>query len=164
MELKEGDILLCKADRLIPNLIKKFTKSEWNHTALYMFKDGEEGIIEAQLDGINWKPLDEWTKEYGYEYIVYRKSNLKASELFELKERAFTKDGTAGYDLFSFVIRHPWKLLTGKWKYRGEKREMKFMICSEFVAWVYNFVDWWKQTPDDNKKYMDASKDFIRAY
>ncbi len=161
MVLKDGDILVCKADRVIPRLIKKFTKSEWNHTAIYMFKDGVEGVIEAQMGGIEWKSFEEWEKKYGYEYIAYRRVRLKASELFKLKRRAFSKDGTAGYDFFSFLIRHPWKLLTGKWKYRGEKREMKFMICSEFVAWVFRFRGWWKQTPDDNKKYMDNNRSYF---
>jgi hypothetical protein len=160
MKLQDGDILICKADRFIPILIKKFTKSEWNHSAIYVESWGMPGVIEAQTDGINWKPWDAWVKEYNYEYIAYRKKTFM-DQRENIARKAFSKCGHTGYDFFSFILRHPWQLITGKWKNRG-KEEEKTMICSEFVGWVYNMTGWWKMTPDIQKKYMDKATRFNR--
>lgn len=160
MKLRNGDILICTANRFIPNIIKKVTKSKYNHTAIFMNVWGKDGVIEAQEDGINWKPFDVWEKKYEYKYLVYRKKVNSVLELEIIANKAFEKAGHVGYDFLSFVIRQPWKLLTGKWKYRGDYKEMKYMICSEFVAWVFGMAEWWKMTPDDNKKYMDKSNNY----
>lgn len=160
MKLKDGDILICTANRVVPNIIKKVTKSKWNHSAIYMEFKGVPGVVEAQEDGINWKPFTAWEKKYGYEYIAYRKRNFTELEMDSVLKRAVSKLGHVGYDFISFVFRQPWKLLTGKWKYRGEYKEMKFMICSEYVAWCYGMPEWWKMTPDDNKKHMDSNRKY----
>jgi hypothetical protein len=155
MELQNGDILICTSNRFIPSLIKLATKSKWTHTAQYFEVEGIPGIIEAQMDGINWKPLIEWQNKYGYEFIVYRRERLiKVDWLYD---RAFSKAGHVGYDFVSFVLRQPFKLLTGKWKYRGEHREVKRMICSEYTAWIYDIKFWWKLTPDDVERFLSRS-------
>ena len=155
MELQNGDILICTSNRIIPRLIKLATKSKWTHTAQYFEVQGIAGIIEAQMDGINWKPLVEWQKKYGYEFIVYRRDRLiKVDWLYD---RAFSKAGCTGYDFVSFVLRQPWKLVTGKWKYKGDYREVKRMICSEYTAWIYDIKGWWKLTPDDVEKFLSRS-------
>lgn len=159
-ELKDGDILLCTGSGLIPNLIKKVTKSTYSHTALFVTAHGCPGVIEAQIDGINWKPFDMWLKKYEYDYEVYRRRTITNSGRERLAVKAFQKAGHVGYDLFSFIIRQPIKIFTGKWKYRGPEREVKFMICSEFVSWVHNFEEWWKHTPDDQKKILEESNKY----
>ena len=161
MKLKCGDILICKADRLIPKIIKLVTKSEWNHSAIYVEVWGMPGVIEAQMDGINWKPWDAWVKEYKYEYIVYRKKTLLDVES-SIARKAFEKCGHTGYDCFSFVLRHHWKIFTGKWKDRVEEIEGKKMICSEYVGWVYDMTRWYQMNPDDQKKYLDRSIKFAK--
>ena len=150
--LQDGDILICTSNRFIPRLIKWATKSKWTHTAQYFEVDGIAGIIEAQMDGINWKPFTEWEKEYSYEYIVYRRKRIVY--LNKLKERAFSKAGCTAYDFISFCLRQPFKLLTGKFKYKGEEREVERMICSEYTAWIFEIKDWWKLTPDDVEKSL----------
>jgi len=153
--LKNGDILICTSNRIIPRIIKLATKSTWSHTAQYFEVEGVPGIIEAQMDGINWKPLDEWAKKYNYEFIIYRRKRMVRLEY--LYERAFDKAGCTGYDFVSFCLRQPLKLITGKFKYRGDEREVKRMICSEYTAWIYEIKDWWKLTPDDVEKFLSRS-------
>jgi len=159
MKLKSGDILICKADRLIPRLIKKFTKSEWNHTAIYAEVWDMPGVIEAQTDGINWKPWDAWVEEYGYEYIAYRKDNIRNPG--NILRRAFSKCGHTGYDYFNFILKHPWQLITGKWKSRELSKEDDRMICSEYAGWIYRMPNWYKMTPDTQLKYMEQSSDYF---
>ena len=155
MELQNGDILICTSKRVIPRLIKWATRSKWTHTAQYFEVEGIAGIIEAQMDGINWKPLVEWQNKYNYEFIVYRRERL--IKIDWLYDRAFSKAGCTGYDFVSFVFRQPFKLLTGKWKYKGDYREVKRMICSEYTAWIYDIKGWWKLTPDDVEKFLRRS-------
>ena len=141
MKLQNGDILICTSDRIIPRIIKWATKSKWSHTAQYF--DG--GILEAQNKGVHFLMYDEWVKRYNYEYIIYRRRIIS---LEQLKERAFSKLGNTGYDYISFVIKHPIKLLTGKWIYLGEKNEERAMICSELTTWSEGWRDYYKMTPD----------------
>lgn len=160
MKLKDGDILICSGNGFIPRIIKKVTKSTYSHSAIVAIVRGKLGVIEAQANGINWKPFDAWQEKYGYDFIVYRKRNYTKIEIDFMLDKAFSKAGHTGYDFFSFVIRQPFKLITGKFKYRGEYREVKRMICSEFVAWCYDMPNWWKMTPDDNKKFMDSNRNY----
>ncbi len=157
MNLKDGDILICESDRLIPRIIKWVTKSKYNHSAIYLTVWDKEGVIEAQENGISWKPFDEWEKKYQYKYIVYRRKNTSPVEIRYVAKRALSKAGYTGYDFVSFIFRHPYKLITGKWKFRGKKEEEKVMICSEFVGWAYSMPSWWRMTPDDQKKYMEVN-------
>jgi len=154
MNLKNGDVLICKADRVIPNLIKKATGSEWNHSAIYVECWDMAGVVEAQPDGINWKPFEAWEKQYNYEYLVYR-NDISVPRY--IARKAMSKAGHTGYDFVSFLIRQPFKLLTGRWRKRGQKKEEAKMICSEFVGWVYHMPQWWKMTPDDQFKHLEKS-------
>jgi hypothetical protein len=160
MNLKNGDILICRADRLIPRIIKLVTKSKWNHTAIYAEVWDTPGVIEAQMDGINWKPWDAWVEKYNYDFIVYRKDQIHNRK--NILRRAFTKCGHTGYDFVAFILRHPWQLITGKWKSRGDNKEDDRMICSEFSGWVYNMPDWYKMTPDMQKKHLDDNIMFTK--
>jgi len=158
-QLKNGDILLCTSDRFIPNLIKKVTKSQFNHAAIYFEVWGKPGVIEAQADGINWKPLKDWRNKYNYTFLNYRDVTLDKEGIKEVAKRAFSRCGVTAYDFESFIIRQPLKIITGKWRNRGEKESDK-MICSEFVAWVYNIKHWENMTPKDVKRALDQSIDF----
>ena len=152
-DLQNGDILICKSDRFISNLIKKFTRSDFNHVALYFEVWGKPGILEAQTDGINWKPLKYWVEKYGYKFIVYRPLANNKHQAKLIAQKAFTKCGATGYDFESFLIRQPLNLVHGIWN--SKQDEGKRMICSEFVAWVYDLKDWEKATPKDVKKQLD---------
>lgn len=68
-------------------------------------------------------------------------------------------DVTVPTDFESFLIRSPYKLLTGAWKNRGDKEENK-MICSEFVSWVYQLEGWQNMTPKDVKTALDKNPIF----
>jgi hypothetical protein len=144
--LKTGDVLHCTGARLISRLIMKFTKSKVSHTAVFVRIWGQPYIIDSQKDGTNVRPYNEWVKKYDYDYIVHRNPLLIDEKTFALK--AFSKIGVTSYDFESLFLRYPWKILTGKWHYRGE-RETTRMFCSEYVAWTHNINHYYRLSPED---------------
>lgn len=159
IDLKDGDILICRGHSLISNLIMKATHSTWSHSALYVEIWGQPSIIEAQKNGVNAKPFNVWVDNWGYEYEVFR--HQSEFDIKKLNIRAFKKCGETSYDFVSFIIRQPFKLITGMFKYKGEKEESKRMICSEYTSWVWNLPNWYKLTPDDQYNYLSNSDDWI---
>lgn len=154
--LKDGDILICKRKSgFIAKLIRWATKSEWSHTAMFFRLNGVPMIIEAQATGIDLKTYSNWEKKYNYEYRIMRKLDN-----INYQNRAFSKIGVTGYDFISFIIRQPWRLITGNFKNKG-KTEEKRMICSEYTAWVYSLPEWWKSLPGAQYKYLKNHKDWI---
>ena len=141
-------------------MIKLVTGSKYNHAALFFNVWGKQGILEAQTDGINWKPFDAWEEKYNYNYIVYRHHLINEQEL---AFKAFQKCGVTAYDFESFIIRQPLKIVSGIWKSKGEEEEEDKMICSEFCAWAYGLKEWEKMTPKDLKKALDESPFFKRV-
>ncbi len=81
-----------------------------------------------------------------------------------IQVKAFSKCGDkTGYDFESFILRQPIKLLTGRWRNRGEEKESEKMICSEFTGWVYGMHNWFKMTPDDQYEYLTKSSDWVEV-
>lgn len=143
--LKTGDILHCSGKRLLSKLIKRFTRSKFSHSALFIEIWGQPYIIDAQADGVNVRPFDEWQKKYDYDFLVHRISGELDREA--LSKRAMTKVGNTAYDIEGLVVRQPIKLITDKWKEKGDTTER--MYCSEFVAWVYGVERSYRMSPED---------------
>lgn len=143
--LKTGDILHCSADRLIPKLIKKFTKSKFNHSALFIEIWGQPYVIDAQADGVNVRPWNDWVDKYGYKVLVHRSPNDIDHK--ELAMRALTKVGHTGYDFEGLILKQPIELLTNTWRQKTD--ETQRMYCSEYVAWVYAISRSYRMSPQD---------------
>jgi uncharacterized protein YycO len=143
--LKTGDVLHCRGKRLLSNLIAGATKSKFSHTALFVEIWGQPYVIDAQKDGVNVRPWDAWMKEYDYTITAMRSPNKLQEKSFAA--RALTKVGHTGYDFESLFLRQPSKLLTGKWKIKGNEDER--MYCSEYVAWVYGVEKSYRMSPED---------------
>ena len=125
--LKTGDILHCSSKRLISKLIKKATKSNFSHTALFIEIWGQPYVIDAQKDGINVRPWDAWMEKYNYDLVIHRSTDLVNEKTFA--QRALTKVGHTGYDFEGLLLRQPIELITGKWLEKGDKNVK--MYCSE---------------------------------
>jgi hypothetical protein len=143
--LKTGDILHCSGKRLLSKIIKKLTRSKFSHSALFIEIWGQPYVIDAQSDGVNVRPFDEWLKKYDYNFIVHRFSG--ELDRMALSKRAMTKVGHTGYDIEGLVIKQPIKILTGTWKEKGDTTER--MYCSEYVAWVYGVEKSYRMSPED---------------
>jgi len=143
-ELRTGDILHCSSDGFIGKAIKWFTKSEFSHTAVVVECWGQIYVVDAQKDGVNPRPLDAWLEKYQYDIIVARK-NTGPRDPKAFSIRAFTKVGHTGYDFASLIFRHPWAIITGQWM-KSDKSKHR-MVCSEFVAWLFNIEFSFRITP-----------------
>ncbi len=69
-DLKTGDVLHCRGKSLLSKIIRWATNSEINHTALFIWVWGEPYIIDAQDNGVNLKPFNEWVEKYNYNFIT----------------------------------------------------------------------------------------------
>lgn len=146
-KLKTGDILHCTGKRLISKIIKRLTKSEFSHTAIFIEIWNKPYIIDAQKDGVNIRPFNEWVVDYNYTFKVHRSPNFVNESTFAI--RAMSKCGTTAYDLEGLLLKQPFEILTGKWKNRGIRKECDKMYCSEYVAWCYGWEDCYRMSPRD---------------
>ena len=151
--LKTGDILHCSGKKLLSRLIKKATKSKFSHSAVFIEIWGQPYILDAQKDGVNVRPLNDWLEKYNYNITVYRSSNLVNEKTFA--QRALTKVGHTAYDFESLLIRQPIELLTGKWVEKGDTT--KAMYCSEYIAWIYGVEKAYKFSPQDLYEWCKAN-------
>ena len=106
---------------------------------------GQPYVIDAQADGVNVRPWNEWMKKYGYDIVAHRSSSEFDSK--ELAKRALTKVGHTGYDFEGLIVKQPIELLTGGWKKKSDEEQR--MYCSEFVAWVYAVNKSYRMSPQD---------------
>lgn len=156
MNLQTGDILHCTRKSLLSWLIRKVTKSEFNHTALVIEIWHQIYIVDSQKDGTQLRPFDVWQKKWGYKYKISRPISIDSEEF---SKRALSKTDT-GYDFSSLLIRGPWKLLTGRWK--KKKNEFDKMYCSEFVAWCYDIKYDSIMSPKDLWEYCQNNSDIFK--
>lgn len=141
--LKSGDVLHCTSNGWLGKIIKKFTKSKINHTALVIEVWGEIFIVDSQKDGTNLRSLDNWNKMFNYEYKISRPYNFSV----DLRNRVVSKIGATPYDFISLILWQPIYILTGKWHGHTRKDAEDKMYCSEFVSWVYSLNNWWENSP-----------------
>lgn len=157
-DLKTGDILHCKRNKLLSRLIRWVTNSSFaSHTAIVIECWGQIYVVDAQNDGVNPKPIKEWYKKYNYDVIV-AKPTVGPKDPKTLSIRAFTKVGNTAYDFKALLIKHPWFALTGKWRKEIDPKEK--MFCSEYVAWVWQIENSDRIDPNMLFKHTQASKQF----
>ena len=154
MIYKTGDIFHCTGNGLIAKAIMKATKSKVSHSALFIEIWGKPYIIDAQKDGVNLRPFDEWVKMYNYKYVVHRYPNDFNRKEFALK--AMTKIGNTAYDFEGLLIKQPIELLTGKYRRKGNEENK--MYCSEYVAWCYGINESYRMSPEDLLQWCNKSK------
>ncbi len=161
MMFKTGDIFHCSGERLLSRLIKRFTKSKFSHSAVFIEIWNQAYVMDSQSKGTNLIPFDEWEKKWNYTYEVHRSPLLfDETKRREFAIKALSRSGNTGYDFISLLIRQPLYLITGKWKEK-ESRKHKRMYCSEFVAWSHGIESSYRMSPQDLYEYCN-NNDFIK--
>lgn len=151
---KSGDIFVCRGKSLVAKGIRWATNSYYNHTCIYIEIWGRPFMMDSSSRGTNLIPMDEWEKEFEFEYVVFRNPALKDYKEFNIK--AVSKSGHTAYDFVSLLLRYPWKIITGSWKYKGDK-ETERMYCSEYTAWCHDIKDSHKLSPQDVYEYCQLN-------
>jgi hypothetical protein len=154
--MKTGDILICKRKSFLSKLIRKVTKSEWSHTSAVIDIWGKIYIVEMQSKGVELIAYDEWVDKWKYEYIIFR--NPFEIDAAEFSKKALSVVGRkTKYDYFTFIFRIPYKIVTNKYKYKGEEIETRRMICSQLTAWLNDLPEWYKSTPEKQFNYLQKN-------
>lgn len=153
-KLMTGDVLHCTGSSLLARLIRKFTKSKFSHTAFVVECWGQIYIVDAQRDGVNPRPFEEWVKKYNYSYVVSRKKNPHKDYGDWISIQAFKKVGSTPYDFASLLFWYPLYILTGKWHGKtSRKNNDKRLYCSEYVGWLVGIPDYWAASPQEVYDY-----------
>lgn len=156
IHLQEGDVLHCTSNGWLAKLIKFFTRSKINHTAIILKIGHHFFVADAQINGVNLKTIDEWNNKYNYQYIISRPKKFTSKNF----NRALDKCGITGYD-FASLLFQAWYQVTGRWVGKTKERAEKRMYCSEYVAYVLDLDKWWMKSPKDVYNTLIKSNDFI---
>ena len=132
-------------------LIRKVTGSRWNHCAIMVTINGVKFIVESDIKGVVMIPFKNWVKEQEVAVYGVLESSYRNAKMYE-------KVGVSGYsfaDLFWFM---PIYLLTGQFYGRKVDGYSNKPTCYEFAAWVLDFKDWYKMTPEKFKNELENSQ------
>ena len=78
----------------------------------------------------------------------------------ETKERAMQKIGTTGYDFQVINFVQPiYQVFLNLVRKKRKKADEK-LYCSEFVGWVYQLKNWWKNSPQQVYNILQQSDFF----
>lgn len=130
MEIKKGDVVLCKAKGLLGYAIKLYTKTDYSH-ALFAISDNQ--LIEAWGTRVRIVPKSDIEKR---DYDVYRyKWGLSNDQLLTMTDYAASQVG----------VSYDWSQLFGYLRY-GLKKDNGWntpneMICSELVDNIFLAAD-----------------------
>ena len=120
--MKTGDILLIKRKYCpIGWLIRKFWKSEYNHTAWAI---NEEIVLEMGATGNRLRPIKKYLNQY-YKIRVLRPTY--PDKLLLEKVQYFMTNAEFKYSYLSFVIMGIQMVL-------GQHHKIKRSFCAKFVA------------------------------
>lgn len=147
-----GTVLIYHSKGLLPWLIRKFTKSHWNHAGI-IGKKTEYGYIvyEAQKDGLI---KSEYTFEYLNRRLVDKTIVIKTPKvkIHNVEESCEKYLGTP-YGVTT-LLQIAWSLITKKTINKSDG--LKRLICSEFVARVlYDISDKKINFEKEYKKHYD---------
>lgn len=154
--LQSGDILSCIGKSYISKGIHAFTGGK-THTAVVIECWGKLYVVDAQRNGVNPKPLDEWKAKYNYDITVHRP--IYPFDIKEKSIKAFSKVGLTAYDYKSLLIFQPIYITTGYWFGKRNEDANSRMYCSEFIGWLEDVADYWRMSPQDLFKYFISKDD-----
>lgn len=161
MKIRTGDIGHCRREKLLSKIIRWFTKSDFNHSVIFLDINGTLCVAEAQSKGIHIIEFHQWLKEYKYTFEVSRPLNKKVDSK-KFTQRVLSKTQVTKYDLGALLFSQPWYQAIGKWFGPRGKKAQKKMYCSEFVAWCHRIPESYKMSPEDLYQYCKNSTDYIK--
>lgn len=160
--LKTGDVLLCSGKGFMSSAIRFFTGSFITHTAQVIRIYDKKYIIDAQKDGINVRPINDWQKKYNYCFFIFRNID-PAFDKYKFSAKALSKSGITPYDYPSLIYQIYYQI-TKKWIGRTKEKAEKRMYCSEYTAWLLDMDEYWEKSPEDIYELMFLRKDYELLY
>lgn len=151
--LKTGDIILQKTDLKLTDpvtrfswVIRKVTRSPWNHSSDILIIDGQIYVIESLGAGITLRTRSEFNKDNKRlkhvrmrDFDKFDDKDYKIKTLMQLDKK---------YD-FIGVVKLFLRICFG-WRNNPAKAESeKKFWCSEFNAWAKDLPHWQTRLPKD---------------
>lgn len=154
-------VLHCKRKTLLSNIISKVTRSRFSHTAICFVGDGSIWVSDAQIRGVQIMMFKDWEDKYDYTFDVHEllrgNDDNERDRIFNI---ALSFISQTRYDFRSLLLTHPLYLLTGTWKGRRREEALNRLYCSEFVAYLLEFDNYWKTSPEMLFNNINLSNDF----
>jgi hypothetical protein len=155
-KIKRGDILLVHTRRsFISSLIRKFTKSYWNHVGVFVSKDNQwpKWVIEALPGGIVGRPFElkyvkvirgdrgrvlEIKPSKKFRIAIARAKDLSYDQRKQISNKAYQWAlEERGYDFLLLILGMILHLITFRaFKPRWLNIKSRF-ICSELIATAF---------------------------
>jgi hypothetical protein len=129
-------------------LIRKFTKTYYNHASFLVEIAEQKFILESDIKGVVLIPYEHWCKEQIisiYEFGANTDHFKRALSKVSLK-----------YDFGSLLWFGLVRSVTGKYYgYTVERKAAKKFYCYEFLAWVMGHSDYYKILPNEFIKFIE---------
>jgi len=124
--------------------IQKVTRSFYNHTAIVLLIWGSVYVAEAKAKGITITPFGQWKQDKVFEV---KRPSFDIDEK-KIAVRIMSKQGFTGYDFGTLFFYQLIFQVTGHWLGTSNKEKaQKRLVCSEYIAWIYDLPEFWKATP-----------------
>lgn len=160
-KLETGDVVLqhtvsylLKPSTRAAWVIRKVTKSKWNHSGEIFMLGEDIYVLESIWGGITLTPWSEFIKQDAFVKIIrlkdfkskFNKKDYLIKGLRQLDKR---------YDYFG-ILKIFVYICTGRWDNISKRRSMTKWRCSEFNAWMKDIR--WRQSRfpwdfDDNDDF-----------
>lgn len=98
----KGNLILVKNYRFFSNLIRKITKSEYNHIGLFV---SDDTIVEALFGGVHTNSYSQFKKAKAkkkLDYAIYTIKDISDKQIEKMTNFALDKVGTK-YDFIQFI-------------------------------------------------------------
>ena len=161
--LIEGTVVMIDSYKkglagFVPKAIKWFTGAKYHHAGIVASRkeDGDRlWVYEAVAEGfVPTCTVEDWQKKVGVQfgavYSLPHTNIIGADYLF--RERLYQIEGSP-YDFFSLIlwqsIYQLYKKLGMKGKWLGNKgsRAKNTIYCTEAVAYILGYEEWWAYDP-----------------
>jgi hypothetical protein len=137
---------------LVGYLIRKITKTYWNHASFLITLYGQKFILESDIKGVVLIPFKEWV---GEKTIMIYEAQLSREDIV----KAMSKIGVTKYDFASLLWFGLVRSVTGRYYgFTVERRAAKTFYCYEYLGWVMNMPNWYKVLPNEFVTYLEENK------
>jgi hypothetical protein len=135
---------------IISHLIRKVSKTFYNHASFLIEEDGEQLILESDIHGVVSEKLVDWVRNQTVS--VYEVPAKLRPKVRKMAVESVGKFGYSFADLFWFM---PIYIITNKWYGRTVDEAKNKPTCYEYLAKCLGFDNWFRMTPNEFKNEME---------
>jgi len=156
--MRKGNLILVRHYNLMSSLIRKITKSEFNHIGIFV---DEENIVEVKFGGVaktSFLDFEMAKAENKLDYAIYKIKDITEEQINIMTTFANTEIG-AKYDFAQF-ISIGLMLLTGCTRRIEPFDNSNRWICSELISDGAYFagIEFYENIDPDNMSPGDIAK------